>query len=110
MAAALAAKSVSLVANKGAYGHEIVSIGGESGTYPVWWHLYVNGKASDVGADSLKPAAGDDIVFYLGDDSVVLYPTVTLSKKYPVAGQKTTVNVIASYLDYSDSTNRHQIS
>lgn len=105
MAAALAAKDIGLVSNDGAYGHEIVSVGGESGAYPVWWHLYVNGKASDVGADSLIPSDGDDIVLYLGDDSVVLYPTVTLSPEYPVEGRQTTVNVSASYVDYSDYAN-----
>lgn len=105
MNAAFAQNGVNFVANNGPYGHEIVSIGGESGTYPVWWHIYQNGKAAEVGADSLIPKSGDDIVLYLGDDSVVLYPTVTLTPQYPVAGKKVTVNVSATYTDYSDYTN-----
>jgi LPXTG-motif cell wall-anchored protein len=105
MSAALAEKGVNLEANNGTYGHEVVSIGGESGTYPVWWHLYVNGKSSDVGVDSLKPANGDEVVFYLGDDSEVLFPTVTFTPKYPVEGQSANINVSATYTDYSDYTN-----
>ncbi len=49
MCAALAAKNIPIVATDGQYGHEITSIGDESGTYPLWWHLYVNDQESDVG-------------------------------------------------------------
>lgn len=105
MAAALAAKNIPIVATLGSYGHEITSIGDESGTYPLWWHLYVNDKESEVGADSLYPKNGDNIVFYLGDDSIVHYPTVTISPENPVEGQQATINVTASYTDYSDYSN-----
>jgi hypothetical protein len=105
MTAALAAKGIPIVATMGQYGHEITSIGDESGTYPVWWHLYDNDKESDVGADSLLPKNGDNIVFYLGDDSVVQYPTITLSPKYPVEGKQSTINVDATYTDYTDANN-----
>jgi hypothetical protein len=105
MTAALAAEGIPIVATLGQYGHEITSIGDESGTYPVWWHLYDNDKESDVGADSLLPKNGDNIVFYLGDDSVVQYPTITLSPKYPVEGKQATINVDATYTDYTDANN-----
>lgn len=105
MAAGLAAKNIPIVATLGTYGHEITSIGNESGTYPLWWHLYDNDKESEVGADSLYPKNGDNIVFYLGDDNVVHYPTVTVSPKYPITGQQATINVTASYTDYSDYNN-----
>lgn len=104
LAAALASKNIPLAATKSSYGHYITAIGGESGTYPVYWHFYINGKSSDVGADSYKPADGDEMVFYLGDDSAVLYPTITITPKAPVAGQKAVVNVSATYTDYSDNS------
>lgn len=104
MKAAFDKSGVSFETKEGPYGHEIISIGGESGTYPVWWHIYQNGKAADVGMDSLIPQNGDEIVVYLGDDSVVLYPTVTVSPQYPVEGEKATVNVSCTYTDYSDYT------
>lgn len=104
MTRALTDKNIPYSASADSYGHMFKSIGGESGTYPVWWHLYVNGVASEVGTDSLIPSNGDEVVFYLGDDSVVLYPTIKFTPAFPVAGQRTTVNVSATYTDYSNSS------
>lgn len=101
MSTELAAKNIKLNAPKSAYGHYIVSIGGEKGTYPVWWHIYVNGAASELGADALKPKSGDKIVVYLGDDSDILYPTVSVTPKTPVEGQTAVFNVSSTYTDYS---------
>lgn len=103
MAETLSKKGIQLKATLGDYGHEITSIGGESGSSPLWWHLYVNDKFCSVGADSLFPQNGDNIVFYLGDDSVVHYPTVTVTPKNPIAGEKATISVSASYTDYSNN-------
>lgn len=105
MTAALAAKNIPIVATLGEYGHEITSIGEESGVYPLWWHLYVNDKSSDYGADTYIPQNGDSVVFYIGDDSIVQYPTITLSPTVPIAGQQETLNVSATYTDYSDYNN-----
>lgn len=104
LTSALKAKDIPVVSTDGSYGHEIDSIGGESGAYPVWWHLYVNGKASDVGVDTLRSENGDEIVLYLGDDSEVLFPTLTFSPKSPVAGGDETINVSATYTDYTDAS------
>lgn len=87
------------------YGHMITSINGETSSYPVWWHIYVNGKSSDVGIDELIPKSGDSVVLYLGDDSKVLFPTITLSPEHPVEGETAAINVSASYTDYSDWSN-----
>lgn len=102
MSEELASKGIELSATESSYGHMINSIGGESGTYPIWWHLYVNGESSQVGADSLEPANGDKIVMYLGDDSKILYPTVKITPEHPLAGETATINVSSSYTDYSD--------
>jgi hypothetical protein len=105
LASALAAKNIPIVASVSAYGHFITAIGGETGSGNNYWHFYVNGKSSEVGADSVKPSAGDALVFYLGDDSNVLFPTVTVTPQNPTAGQQATINVSASYTDYTDPNN-----
>ncbi|CDZ23184.1 hypothetical protein CCDG5_0033 [[Clostridium] cellulosi] len=101
MSKALAAKKIELKAPDGPYGHQIQEIGGESGTYPVWWHIYVNNEAAQVGVDSIKPSSGDKIVIYLGDDSKILYPTVTVNPANPVEGKTAVISISSVYTDYS---------
>lgn len=97
--------AIPLVAPDGEYGHEIDAINGEVQSYPLWWHIYVNGKSSDVGVDEIIPQSGDSVVLYLGDDSKVLFPTITVSPQNPVEGETVTMNVCANYTDYSDFSN-----
>lgn len=98
----LNANNIPLTAPLSSYGHMIDAINNEVGNYPTWWHIYVNGAAVSVGADSILPANGDEAVFYLADDSITLYPEIKFSPEIPVAGQQETINVSASYTDYSD--------
>lgn len=104
MSKALTAKNIELKAPDGLYGHQIQEIGGEGGTYPVWWHIYVNDEAAQVGVDSIKPSNGDKIVFYLGDDSKILYPTVTVTPANPIEGKTAVISVTSVYSDYIGGT------
>lgn len=101
-AKALNSKGIAFVADDGGYGHYITTIKGENAVYPEWWHIYKNGETSQLGIDSVIPQNGDDFVIYIGDDSVIKYPTFTYSPKEPKAGDIVTVNASANYTDYSD--------
>ena len=92
------------------YGNTYLSsIGGESegdlqsaGHYTGWSGVY-NGAAADSGMASVHPENGSSAVVYFGDMGDTHVPSVTLSPKYPVEGQKVTLTVSTSYYDWSTS-------
>lgn len=65
------------------------------------WMYMVNGQSPSFGMSDEKPVDGDSIVVYFGG-AQTLFPTVTVTPRYPAAGQQVTVNVSATYDDYSN--------
>lgn len=66
---------------------------GWDATTGAYWHLFVNGTASQVGASSVNIANGDEVVWYYctdtdglpKSDALVIYPTVTRPTGYDAA-------------------------